>query len=342
MYRIPKLDITEGMFYTDHPTDIYYLIGKKVSAGTLLVFPNLAVFFVDARYIDACKSIDGIEVRLAEKDALETFLKKRAPHTVLMDGKTVTMDRYKQLKEMLPKAKFISSSLMDKTRAVKDDNEVRKMTIAGALNFAGHKHAFSKLKEGITEKEVAWEYEKYVRTKGGECLSFETIVAFGENSAHPHHHTGYKKLEKGMPVLLDCGVTVDSYTSDMTRCTFFEKEKNPEDYALWKQHFDLVKESYDRAFERALIGEVFSSLDEIVQEYAIEKKVAKQVRHSLGHGLGLDIHEWPRLSHLVKDIIIEKNMVFTIEPGLYFEGKWGIRYENTIVASHTGPLVLSC
>lgn len=342
MHRIQKLNITEGVFYTDHPTDIFYLIGKKVSAGTLLVFPKLSVFFVDSRYIDSCKNIEGLEVRLAEKDALANFLKKRDPHTVFMDGKTVTMDRYKQLKEMLPKAKFTSSSLMDKIRAIKDENEVRKMTIAGALNFAAHKHALSKLKVGVTEKEIAWEYEKYCKEKGGEELSFETIVAFGENSAYPHHRSGYKKLEKGMPVLLDCGVTVDSYTSDMTRCIFFEKDANVDDYKLWKEHYDLVKESYDRAFERALIHEVFSSLDEIVQEYAIEKKVAEHVKHSLGHGLGLDVHEWPRVSHLVKDIPIQKNMIFTIEPGLYFEGKWGIRFENTIIATNSGPMVLSC
>lgn len=342
MHRIQKLNITEGMFYTDHPTDIYYLIGKKVSAGTLLIFPNLAVFFVDSRYIDTCKSIEGLEVRLAEKGTVEAFLSKRDPHTVLMDGKTVTMDKYKHLKEVLPKTKFISSDIMDKTRAIKDENEVRKMTISGALNFAAHKHALSKLKVGVTEKEIAWEYEKYCKEKGGEALSFDTIVAFGENSAYPHYRSGYKKLEAGMPVLLDCGVTVDSYTSDMTRCVFFKPESNPEDYKLWQHHYDLVKESYDRAFVMAHIGENFSTLDELVQEYAIEQNVAANVKHSLGHGLGLDVHEWPRISHLVKDIPIEKNMIFTIEPGLYFEGKWGIRFENTIVAAHSGPMVLSC
>lgn len=342
MHRIQKLNITEGMFYTNHPTDIYYLIGKKVSAGTLLVFPKLSVFFVDSRYIDSCKAIDGLEIRLAEKGTLEAFLKKRAPHSVFLDGKTVTMDGYKHLKEILPKAKFISSNIMDKVRAIKDENEVRKMTISGALNFAAHKHALSKLKVGVTEKEIAWEYEKYCKEKGGEQLSFDTIVAFGENSAYPHHRSGYKKLEKGMPVLIDCGITVDSYTSDMTRCVFFEKEASPEDYKLWKHHYDLVKESYDRAFAKAQIGEMFSSLDDLVQEYAIEQKVAANVKHSLGHGLGLDVHEWPRISYLVKDIPIQKNMFFTIEPGLYFEGKWGIRFENTIVSGHSGPMVVSC
>ena len=342
MHRIQKLNITEGMFYTNHPTDIYYLIGKHVSAGTLLIFPKLSVFFVDSRYIDTCKNMEGLEVRLAEKGSVEAFLRKRAPHSVFMDGKTVTMDGYKHLKEVLPKAKLISSDIMDKTRAIKDENEVRKMTIAGALNFAAHKHALSKLKVGVTEKEIAWEYEKYCKEKGGEVLSFEPIVAFGKNSAYPHYRSGYTKLEKGMPVLIDCGITVNSYTSDMTRCIFFEKDANPKDYKLWKHHYDLVKESYDRAFAIAQVGEMFSRLDDLVQEYAIEQKVTANVKHPLGHGLGLDVHEWPRISYLVKDIAIEKNMFFTIEPGLYFEGQWGIRFENTIVAGHSGPMVVSC
>ena len=122
---------------------------------------------------------------------------------------------------------------------------------------------------------------------------------------------------------------------------FFEKEKNPSKYKEWKRDFDLVKSSYDKAFDKVKIGEEFALLDEEVVAFAKENGVEKYLRHSLGHGLGLEVHEFPRLSCLQKNIPIDENIVFTIEPGLYFPGKWGIRYENTILITKDGPIVLS-
>ena len=341
MQRISLLEATDGMMFIDNPIDIYYLTGAELSKGVLFIFPKKSVLFVDSRYIDICKKIDGIDVKLDEKDHIKTFLSSQSISKVYVDGRTLTFSTFKSLEKWMPTAEFIQTDRLNKVRSVKDDNEVKKMYAAGKLNHQAMLHTISSLKEGVTEKEIAWEYEKFCRERGGDSLSFDTIIAFGKNSAYPHYHTGSKRLEKGMPVLIDCGITVDSYTSDMTRTLFFEKDGNYSDYLEWKNHYDLVKKSYDLAYEKAEIGVMFSSLDDEVHRYCKEKEVGTYLRHSLGHGLGLDVHEWPRISQHAKGIEIKENMFFTIEPGLYFEGKWGIRYENTIHMKKSGPVVIS-
>jgi len=341
MLRIQKLEQAEGMFFIDNVTDIYYLTGKKVSEGVLLIFPEKAVFFVDSRYIDSCKAMKGLEVCLKEKTTLDDYIKRESPSSIYVDGKHLCFDRYQYLQGLLPEALITSSSKIEEVRSIKDPLEIQKMRVSGHLNYDGYEHAVSILKEGITEKEVAWEYEKFCRNRGGERLSFDPIIGFGANSAFPHHRSGDTKLKKGMAVLIDCGITVDMYTSDMTRTLFFDQNANVKDYREWKHHYDLVKESYDRALSKAKVGVQFSILDDQVQAYAKEQGVSAHVKHSLGHSLGLDVHEWPRVSYMVKNIPIRENMFFTIEPGLYFEGKWGIRYEDTILMTTSGPEIIS-
>ena len=341
MQRIHNLNIQSGFQYIDNVIDIFYLTGKKVSLGTLLVFPEKTLFFVDSRYIDSCKKMKGVEVHLNEDGELDNFLKSLNPTEVFIDGLTLCFNRYKTLESLLPGAKFIPSTKMAQIRAIKDENEMEKMKVAGALNYRGYEHVVSILKAGITEKEAAWEYEKFCKENGGDTLSFEPIIAFGKNSAYPHHRSGDTVLKKGMNVLIDCGITVDNYTSDMTRTLFFEKEANQEAYREWKHLHDIVQQSYNLAVAKARPGVLFHTLDEEVRKYAQEQNVSQYLRHSLGHSLGLEVHEWPRISFRVKDIEIKEGMFFTIEPGLYKEGSCGIRFENTLLMTSNGPIVIS-
>jgi Xaa-Pro aminopeptidase len=338
MQRIEKLKRGKGLFYVDNVIDIFYLTGKKVSEGVLLIFPQETLFFVDSRYIDACKLLKGIKVLLNEGGALDAFLKTLPPCTLFVDGKTLSFNRYKQLQEIMKGSTFTVSTEIEKMRAIKDPSEIEKMKKAGALNYQGFQHVVASLKEGITEKEAAWEYEKYCKEKGGESLSFEPIIAFGGNSAYPHYRSQHIPLKKGMNVLIDCGITLDSYTSDMTRTLFFGKEENPEGYKEWKYVHDIVQESYNQAVAQIKLGVCFHTLDEKVQSIAKENHLEGYLRHSLGHGLGLQVHEWPRISYRVKDIPIEEGMVFTIEPGLYKEGFFGVRFENTLLMTEKGVI----
>ena len=341
MQRIYNLTTDKGMIYIDNPKDIFYLIGQKVSRGFILVFPDETLFFVDARYIDACRNINGVRVCLDDQGSMDEFIKQKNPEHVFVEPQTCSFGQYTRLKNLLPGAQFSSFTALEKMRVIKDESEIEKMKVSAALNVEANKYALSILEPGITEKQVAWEYEKFCKDRGAQELSFDTIVAFGKNSAFPHYHTGDTKLEKGMAVLIDSGITVDSYTSDMTRSIFYDKDAKPEEYALWKSHFNIVKESYDRAVAKIKAGETFDTLDIQVQDLAKEKGVEGNLRHTLGHSLGLDVHEWPRVTHKLPNIKIEKNMIFTIEPGLYFEDYWGIRYENTLWLSNNGVVNLS-
>ena len=341
MQRIHNLNITSGFQYIDNPIDIFYLIGKKVSLGTLLVFPEKKMFFVDSRYIDSCKQLQGIEVHVNDDGELDDFLRSVPPQEVFIDGATLCFNRFKTLEKLMPLAKFTPSSKIEQIRAIKDQSEIEIMKIAGALNYKGYEHVVSILKVGISEKEAAWEYEKFCKENGGDSLSFEPIIAFGKNSAYPHHRSGGKALEKGMNVLIDCGVTVNDYTSDMTRTLFFEKSANQEGYTKWKHLHDTVQQSYNLAVQKALPGAYFHTLDEEVRKYAHLQNVSQYLRHSTGHSLGQQVHEWPRISFRNKDIVIKQGMVFTIEPGLYIDGFFGIRFENTLLMTASGLTVIS-
>jgi Xaa-Pro aminopeptidase len=341
MQRTDNLNITSGFQYIDNPIDIFYLIGKKVSLGALLVFPEKVLLFVDSRYIDACKTIEGVKVHLNDDGELDRFLESLPPQEVFIDGATLCFNRYKTLQKRMPLAKFTPSSKIEQIRAIKDQSEIEIMKIAGALNYKGYEHVVSILKVGISEEEAAWEYEKFCKENGGDCLSFEPIIAFGKNSAYPHHRSGSTTLENGMNVLIDCGITVNNYTSDMTRTLFFGKETNQEGYIKWKHLHDIVQQSYNLAAQKALPGGYFHTLDEEVRRYAHQQNVSQYLRHSTGHSLGQQVHEWPRISFRNKDIVIKQGMVFTIEPGLYIDGSFGVRFENTLLMTESGLIVIS-
>lgn len=333
MQRISHIKVPSGMVFIDDTTDIYYLIGKKVSRGILLIFDAEAFFLVDARYIDACSNIDNVTTILAENGTLRDFLQDKKPLTVHIEEKKVSYLTGQLLKKILPEAKIENFTQMDYLRLTKDQTEIEKMRKAAKLNLEGCAHALSFLKEGITEKEIAWEHEKYCKERGGEELSFETIVGFGENTSYPHYHTADAKLKKGMAVLIDCGITLDSYTSDMTRSVFFKPESNPSVYAEWKKMNDHVHALYDGSMKEIKTGGKFSQLDAYVQNYCKKHEIDGQLRHTLGHSLGLLVHEAPKINYQSHEMEIGDNMIFTIEPGLYIPGKFGIRHENTVLYS---------
>ena len=219
------------------------------------------------------------------------------------------------------------------------------------------------LKEGMTELEVSGLLEYYMRKFGAENRAFDSIVAFAENSAIPHHASSLKILKKGMPVLLDFGAMVDGYTSDMTRSFLYCPQENSFTNFYLKAH-NLVCLAHQKAKNAVQVGSLAATIDAfaraVFKEYVIDYNMLKKLKkenhlqvdnllvklkdgqkypkeyrnlvefftHSLGHGLGVFIHQSPTLSKTSQDVM-PANCVFTIEPGLYFEGLFGIRIEDT-------------
>jgi Xaa-Pro aminopeptidase len=181
------------------------------------------------------------------------------------------------------------------------------------------------VKEGVTELELKEKLLTFYGELGAQGESFDTIVAFGKNSAVPHHQTGVTVLERGMPILIDTGCLVDGYASDFTRTVYFGKPTKE-----FISAYNAVKQANEYAIENIKDGTYTDQADgyarAVLKKYGLEEYFT----HSLGHGLGLEIHEYPTLSIKRKDRL-ENKMLFTIEPGVYFDGKFGIRIEDTVL-----------
>lgn len=215
-----------------------------------------------------------------------------------------------------------------KVRSIKDAGELAKLKKSAALLRRGFLFIKKQLKTGISEEVVAREFELYVKKMGAEALSFDPIIAFGENSASPHYHPGKRKLKKGDVILIDIGVVVDGYASDMTRILFWGE-------VTQKVHetYKLVRQAQKGAMEVCKAGVLISELENIARE--IMGKEEKYFVHALGHGIGLDAHEYPRVAASSKERL-EEGMVITVEPGIYFPGAFGIRYEDMVLITKTG------
>jgi Xaa-Pro aminopeptidase len=189
------------------------------------------------------------------------------------------------------------------------------------------------LKKGITEKEVARRFEIFCLEKGAEGLSFTPIIAFGKNGAMPHYRSQDVVLKEGDAVLIDIGVVLDNYHSDMTRVLFYKKKNR------YLSHlYEIVKKAQKNALKLCRPGVKLKELDLAARKVMREEKVEDLFLHSLGHGIGLQTHEFPRIKYNGddRDVVLQSGMVFTVEPGLYVPGKGGVRYEDTIVITPSG------
>lgn len=331
MNRIPKLlpilDPSTAYLVTN-PTDIYYLIGLDLSAGTLLIDHACSFLLVDGRYYEAVKSLSPVPTYLSKENLLFDLLKNKK---VLIDQENTTLLAFLKLKEKAEKAGvelIPHNSLIKPLRAIKDPDEVIYLQEAAKLGEEGFDLVFSLLTEGVQEREVATELEYYWKNKGAQGVAFEPIIAFGPNSALPHYRAGEARLQKNDIALIDIGVKWQHYHSDMTRVFFFG---NPDEQL--KTIYRIVKQAYTSALKLVKPGVSVSTLDQAARNVIQEAGYGEYFTHSLGHGVGLEIHEYPLLKG---EALLEKGMAITIEPGIYLPGLGGVRLEDTVLVTETG------
>lgn len=315
------------LFLVDHPLNLYYLTGLSLSAGKMLVWKDKEpTLIVDNRYYEMCIRKTNFPVMLAERFKIEEAL--QGVSRLGFDSENTSYQNYLNLQKLLKNVQLVPlNNPLLKIRCFKDEEEIRYLKEAAALGKRGYEHVKGLLEEGISEKTLAMELEIFWKTQGGEGLAFEPIIAFGENSAMPHYRAGDTQLKRGDTVLMDMGVKWKAYHSDLSRTLFWGDPP-----AKMQEIYSIVQEAQTRAIKACRPGVLIGDLDDIARGYINEKGFGEQFLHSLGHGVGLEIHEWPILRN--KDPYhnqpLQEGMVITIEPGIYIPGMGGVRIEDMV------------
>ena len=325
-----------SFFYLTHPLDLFYFTGLDLSTGILIISEHEAKLLVDPRYIAKAKLLTGITViPLAEKES--HLPKADSLNKIGFVSKRTTVSEYFDFPPVLREFLTPIDPLISEIRSIKDPDEIKLLMRAAKISEMAFLATREKLHSGISEKELASAYLSHATSQGASGGSFSPIVAFGKNSAYPHHRAGDSLFQEEL-VLFDLGVMAEAYASDMTRCDLTHNQN-----ALLAEDYKIVKEAYEIAFSLAKVGACVSDLDLAVKAYLKKWDREQLFTHSLGHGIGLEVHEYPRLHSKGPDcaVILKENMVITIEPGLYRAGLGGIRLENTVLITSKGPEALN-
>jgi Xaa-Pro aminopeptidase len=340
MNRIEKLqklfkENNLSAFIVDNPIDLYYLVGQKLSLGRLIVEEREATLFVDGRYFEACSKTAPVPVVLTSgygKGSAFSKWWKLAGKKVGFDADYTTYAGFEGLLELSSELLALKSPVRH-LREIKEAGEIDKLKSAAELGSKGFDYVLSLLREGITEKEVAVELELFWLKAGAEKPAFLPHIAFGEGSAQPHYLVSERPLKKGDLVLIDIGVVLDHYHSDMTRVVAYGKPP-----AKLCTLYQIVYEAYHAALKLCRPNVKIGDVDKAARALIEAKGYKEHFPHGLGHGVGLEIHESPRIHSIGADADrpLKEGMVITIEPGIYLAKMGGVRLEDTLVITQTG------
>jgi Xaa-Pro aminopeptidase len=321
--------------------DWYYLTGFTGEAGVLVVGEREASLVTDGRFTgQAAEESPGMTVVLQKDGLWKTcgeLLKRKKRYRVGFDPSQVTVSQLAQLKKALGRG----SALVDAPgrvlglRTRKDPSELAAMRNAAILASDVVEWTIKLLKPGVRELEIAAEIEYRMRKLGASGPAFETIVAFGERAALPHARPTAKRLKKGQLVVLDLGAILNRYCSDITRTVFVGKA--PATVRVW---YRAVLEAQAAAIDSVAAGRTCGEVDAAARGVLAAHGLDSHFVHSTGHGLGLEVHEDPRVAKGQKTQLASGNVV-TIEPGVYIAGVGGIRIEDDVVVQQRGSAVLT-
>src|SRR3989338_4207737 len=315
----------------ENPVDLFYLTGLELSEGTLAATPNKTHLFVDGRYLEAAKEKASLPVSLQSLEKLQAFLKKEGAGRLSFDAYKTSYLRYKELKKRMVLHPWALP--LKELRVIKDAGEIEALKKSARLLWQGVEEIRRSLRVGMGDREAARQFEIFCLKKGAERLGFSPIIAFGANSSMPHYRSAETRLKRGDAVLIDIGVVVDHYHSDMTRVLFLGPPK-----AKMRRLYEAVHAAQKEALKLCRPGVKVKEPDAAARRVFRKEKLLAYYPHSLGHGVGLEVHEPPRL-HVKsqdKDLQLKPGMVFTVEPGLYLPSVGGVRYEDTVIITDAG------
>ena len=326
---------TDCALITDD-TDRRYFTGMKSSAGTLAVFSDAAYLIIDSRYIEkARKTVTGCEVILQTRlyEQLNKLIEEHDAVKVSVNTSKTTVEEFNLLSAKITCELDNSGELADtirNIRAVKRGEEIESMIAAQRIAEDGLSYMFEFVRPGLTEKEIQLELDFYMLSHGAEALSFDTIALTGKNTSMPHGVPSSDKVASGDFVLLDFGAVVNGWHSDMTR-TFCVGEPTDE----MRRVYDTVLRAQLAGIAAVREGISASELDGVARKVITDAGYGGYFGHSLGHGVGMDIHEPPFASPVSKEVLAA-DMVVTVEPGIYLPDKFGVRIEDFVVVREDG------
>ena len=332
-----------GMMLVTNILNVRYLTGFTGSSAWLLIDADREMLLSDGRYTQQIeRECPGIEAHIRPLGATTHafaagVLQDFAAKEILVEADSMTRADGNRLSEKLDGVTLVDSSgLVESLRAVKDANEVAIIRHSIEINERVFLQLLSELKPATTESEIGFRLEALMREHGGEGCSFDPIVATGENSALAHYRPGNLTIGDSDFLLLDWGTKYQHYASDLTRMIWFGKSPTPR----MEEIYEIVLAANLAAIESVRAGVKGQDVDAVARKLIADAGFGDQFSHSLGHGIGLEIHESPSLS-TVSETVLEPGMVITVEPGIYVAGVGGVRIEDDVLVTETGCEVLS-
>jgi Xaa-Pro aminopeptidase len=334
--------MTDALLLTHH-ANIEYLTDFKSSNVFALILGKKTYVFTDGRYLEKAQSLGRSGkarvghfevVDVGSKNFLKTIEKIQKKHrikTLQYEANHITVARLNRFKKCFKKVKWMpDQGTIEAERALKSKKELRRIEKAQRISEQIFYSLKTALKPGVTELQIAQTIKTRAYEYGADEISFEPIVAFGSHSSTPHHENTTRKLKKGDLVLIDMGMFYHRHASDMTRM-IFTRSPTPEQEKI----YNLVLKAQTTAIDAMKPGIHCDDLDTLARKIISDAGYGETFVHSLGHGIGREVHEAPTLSTRSKDIL-KAGMVVTSEPGIYLPGKFGVRIEDMIAITSNG------
>jgi len=326
------------------PENRFYLSGFDGSSGLLIITPEQAVLATDFRYTEQARlQAQGYELHEISSEMenwLPVLLSELGVRRLGFEARHLTYQLYGRLAKVRdslnPRPELVPlDGLVESLRAIKEPGEIELIQKAAHLSDAALSHIQETIHTGMSEREIAWELEKFMREQGSQTLPFEIIVASGPNSARPHHQPSERLLESGEPIVIDLGARIAGYSSDISRTICIGKADDE-----FKRIYNIVLGAQLAAIALITEGASGAEADQAARTIIEEAGYASAFGHGLGHGIGLQAHEEPRLGPGSEEVL-KNGMVFTIEPGIYLSGWGGVRIEDTVILQDGKVRVLS-
>lgn len=328
----------DGILVTS-TTNLHYFAGFTGTAGTAFVSPKEAYFFTDSRYTEQaqgqCEGYQVIQYQKPLWEEIKDYVIASGAKAMAIEGDSMTVDQFGQVLDVFGDDFEFNSVQLQGLRASKRDDELEHMRKAAAIADQAFAVLLKKIKVGMTEKEARIILETEMLQRGSEEPSFTTIVASGHRSSMPHGVASDKVIEKGDFVTFDFGAVWKGYHSDMTRTICMGPASD-----LQKKLYEIVLKAQKKGVSAVRAGLLGKELDTICRDSIKDDGYGDYFNHGLGHGVGLDIHEQPVASPR-SESVLEKNMIITVEPGVYLPGQIGLRIEDSVIVTDTGCEVLT-